>query len=667
MQVGWIKKSLCVLCLGLPGVLVAVALAQSQTPSILDRVQKVDDPQLAELVRVGMESRENLGQKERLEIIRKVTLSYVQIKLLDQQVAEVSRKIEAETGPAEMRYELLLAKTELESKLMTELANLREIMGIVPKHAFEEQPIETLNTWLNLNVIGERVYVLDALKPFKEYWAKRRWKSAGLLSERETLDYIRERLQSNSSLPLRIDIDHTPSNTAAAEDLHGKILSLARETNAQMETEVRTELMSTFAGSGESTFFLRQGQIRTCYPTAVQRPDGGPRPLVTGLVNPNELEQHILWRLTRAKNVPLTFRIEYDEASALTAKQVAETVKAVAKRLGIAELVEVVEALVEPVPEAAFLGRWQGVADTEIREIELQAGGQSRLTMRTGRTGQTTQPAPWTLTTNEIFIESAPLVTWRGYLNAEGNLVINRGQIYLQGSWSGGPPEMVFKKVEEGGATPEPGKTVHLGIAEEEKQSRQWLVTKEEAKDSGSVYAWSRIDRYIPPDFNGFFSDDPKAAHLLDELFSSLQDSNLPDNELLQIVRNGLRRTSQDRELVLRAIGNRYIWNKTPQNPAAIEIMYHAADPGNVYGTRHYAIYFGLSVIRPENPPNVLRTLVSIRMKVDDENDIGRVTWGCQNQLEGLRSYLAPYLDSPDDSIRQKAIQLDTRWKGKAS
>ncbi len=443
MKTGWIKKAACLLCLSLA----AVGMAQSETPSVLDRVQKVDDPELAELIRVAIESRENLGQKERLEIIRKVTLSYVQIRLLDQQVAEVSRKIEAETGPAEMRYELLLAKTELESKLMTELANLREIMGIIPRHAFEEQPIETLNTWLALNVIGERVYVLDALKPFHKDWAERRWKSAGLLSERETLDYIRERLQSNNSLPVRIDIYHTPSNTAVSEDLRGKIVSLAREANSQMQTEVRTEL-SVFVGSGESPFFLRAGKIRTLYPWPVQRPDGGRKRLASGMVNPNDLEQHILWRLTMPKNVPLTFRIEYDEASALTARQVAEMAKAVTKRLGISNVVDVVEVLVEPVPETVFLGRWQAVADTEIREIELQTGGQSRLTMRTGRTGQTTQLAPWTLTTKEIFIHSARKVDLRGYINTGGNLVINRGEIYPQGSWHGGPPEMVFKKVE---------------------------------------------------------------------------------------------------------------------------------------------------------------------------------------------------------------------------
>ncbi len=128
MQAEWIKKSLFLLCLGLA----TVAMAQSKTPSVLDRVQNMDDPELGKLIRVALENKPSLDRSENLELIRKVTLSYTQIKLFDQQIAEVSRKIEARTGPAEMRYELTLAKTELEAKLMTELANLRELMGIIP-------------------------------------------------------------------------------------------------------------------------------------------------------------------------------------------------------------------------------------------------------------------------------------------------------------------------------------------------------------------------------------------------------------------------------------------------------------------------------------------------------------------------------------------------------
>ncbi len=448
METREIKKSLCILCI-LCLCPVVVATAQDKAPSVLDRIQNVDDPELGELIRLAMENRKEANEKEAFEIMRKVTLSYVQIKLLDQQIAEVSRKIKAETGPTELQYELRLAKTELESKLMTELANLREVMGIIPRHPFEKQPINTLNTWLALNVIDERVYILDGLKPFHGYWAMRRWKPAGLLSERETLNNIRERLQSKDSLPVRIDIYYTASTKAAAENLRDKIASLAKEAKAQMVTELYMEL-SIWVGSGESTFYLRDGKIRTMYPFAMQRPDGGPKPFVSGLVNPNDIEQHILWRLTMPKNVPLTFRIEYDEASALMARQIAETARAVVKRFGIADVVDVVEALVEPVDEAVFLGQWQAaVADAEIREIELKAGGQGRLTMRTGKTGQKTQPAPWTLTTKEIFIDSGRNYIYKGYINAEGNLFLDKGGIYPQGSWhDGGQPEMTFKKVE---------------------------------------------------------------------------------------------------------------------------------------------------------------------------------------------------------------------------
>jgi hypothetical protein len=211
-----------------------------------------------------------------------------------------------------------------------------------------------------------------------------------------------------------------------------------------MDTEVRTEL-SVWVGSGESPFYLRDGKIRTFYPAPVQRPDGGSKRLVSGLLNQSELEQSILWRLTKPKNVPLTFRIEYDEASALLAKQVAETAKAVAQRLGIAELVGVKEVLVEPVPETAFLGRWKAVKEGEIREIEFQPQGQARLTMTSGP--QTNVSAPWTLATKEIFIDMGRTIMWRGYIDAEGNLVMDKAGIWPQGSWNGqGVAMIVFAR-----------------------------------------------------------------------------------------------------------------------------------------------------------------------------------------------------------------------------
>lgn len=460
-----IKKLLCVVCLGASMVLGTVATAQSETPGILERVQKVGDPELAELIRVTMENRENLNQKEILEMTRKVTLSYVQIKLLDQQVAEVSRKIEAEQGPPEMRYELLLAKTELESKLMTELANLREVMGIIPKTPFAEQPIETLSAYISLQIIGEHIYVLEGQKPFANYWIRRRWKSVGLLSEKETLDYILGMLKGKENLPIRLHIYYDPETKSVADGLRNKIILLAKETNSQMDTEVRLERIE-FVGSGTSTFFIMQSKITTFYPNAMQRPDGGTKPLSSGLVNPNDLEQHILWRLTMPKNLPLTLRIEHDEPSALVAKLVADTARHIVKRLGITELVNIESILVEPVPETAFLGRWLGTMNDNIQTIDVLPNGICQVTMGGKFRGKSTGAinaessisGTWLLTTKAIVIDINDKIrdpdgseyVYRGYLDEENNLIVDKVLIYPQGSFEvhGAPHLMVFKKVE---------------------------------------------------------------------------------------------------------------------------------------------------------------------------------------------------------------------------
>jgi hypothetical protein len=464
MKSGWMKKSLCLVCLGLPVVLTAVGTGQtaagpdqSGTTSVLNRVQRVDDPELAELIRKAITNRKDLSEKEAPEIVRKVTQSYAQIKLLDQQIEQVTRKIESTAGPAEMRYELLLAKTELESKRTTELANLREAMGVIPRFPFEKQPIPGLNAWVSLQALDQRVFVLDGLKPFSDYWASARWKVAGLLSEKETLDYIRGRLKDKNSLPIRVDIYFKPETNSACERLRGAIVSLARETNAEMDTEVRLE-PTVWVGSGQSTFFLREGKIRTFYPLAVRRPDGGSPSLVSGQVDPNDLEQHILWRLTKPKNVPLTFRIEYDEASAKLAKQVADTAKAVAQRLGIAELVGVEGALVEPAPEAAFAGRWQAVTKGMIQTIDVQPRGACQVTMGGGseaiQAGATVK-GMWLPTTKEIIMDIKDFIigknpyVYRASINAEGNLVVYRGVVYPQGSFHNSDAQpTVFKKVQ---------------------------------------------------------------------------------------------------------------------------------------------------------------------------------------------------------------------------
>lgn len=459
-----IKKLLCVICMCLPMVLGAVAAAQSNTPSVLDRVQEVEDPELGDLIRLAMENRK-VPKEKAFDVVRQITQSFAQIKLLDLQIEQIAHKAEATSGPAEMRYELLLAKAELESKRAMELANLRELAGIVPKLPLAVQPIETLNSFISLEIIGERLFVLECQKPFIDYWVVQRWKVAGFLSEKETLSYLRGKLGDADSLPIRIEIYCSSETQNAARDLRNKIISVAKETNSQMDTEVRLSSATDMVGDGNATFYLRQGKITTFYTDAMKRPDGGSEPLATGLVNPSDLEQHILWRITKPKNVPFTFRIEHDQASTSPAKQVSDTASAVVKRLGIGELVSVKTVLVEPVAETVFLGRWRGATRGDVHEIDVRPEGICQVTMgdRFGKDktpgaikAGTTVSGTWLLTTDEIVIDikdktpHGGYYVYRGYLDEDGNLIMDKGIIYPQGSFhvSGAPRQMILKKVE---------------------------------------------------------------------------------------------------------------------------------------------------------------------------------------------------------------------------
>ncbi|MEN6335066.1 MAG: hypothetical protein ABFE01_12450, partial [Phycisphaerales bacterium] len=277
--------------------------------------------------------------------------------------------------------------------------------------------------------------------------------------EKKTLEYLRERLADPQSLPMRIHVYYTPETSIAGEALRRQILLQAREAGAAMETDVRLE-RSVWVGSGESPLFLRGGQITTFYPQPVPRPDGGGQLLSSGVIDPNDLEQHVLWRLTMPKNLPLVFRIEYDEASRQSAKNVADTVMAVAERVGVADLVTVAETLVEPVPEEAFLGKWRALGNSMIQSVDIQPNGVCHVLVGEGsqaiRPG-TTVKGSWLWTVREILLDIGdtiggkkdyPPYRYRATLGEEGNLVAERGEIWPQGSFMYvGPARMVFQRV----------------------------------------------------------------------------------------------------------------------------------------------------------------------------------------------------------------------------
>ena len=457
MKAKWTKRLTCLLlCLGLA----AVTSGQSTTPSVLDLVQNVDDQELGELIRIAKENQakfRKLSQEETLELTHKVTLSYTQIKLFNQQIQEISRKIDANSGPVEMRYSLQLAKTELEAKRMTEVANLRKVMGITPRHAFEQQPIKSLSSWIILRVLDEGVYVLDSLQPFQNYEVRRRCKSLGLQSRKEALDYIGEKLKDPNNFPIRIELCHTAEMSFAAKDLRGKVVSLITEANCQMEADVSLAQIGN-VGTGVSMLFIRDGIISTLHKAGpIKRPDGGPDHLGTGVVEPNDLEQHIMWRLLLPDHFPRKFRIEHDQASSRLARRTADEIRIIAKDLGIGELVEVERILVETVPESEFLGRWQAITKGDIQTIDIQPTGVFVFEKSPGSKirGGPSVSSRWFMTPKEIFMDikdqrSDGYYVYRGTLDKQSHLVVDRGEIHVEGSFGKSwekDSRVVFKKV----------------------------------------------------------------------------------------------------------------------------------------------------------------------------------------------------------------------------
>ncbi len=327
------------------------------------------------------------------------------------------------------------------------------------KLPFSEQVTGNLGAWVKLEVLEQQVLALETLKPFSDNWAFARHQVVGLWSQKETLDHLQERLRDGKSVPIRLHIFFLPELKNAAEELRQKICTMAREAKVDTETEVRME-QSVWVGSGESPFYLREGKIRTYYPGSMPRPDGGRRWLTNGLVDPNDLEQHILWRLTMPKNVPLTFRIEYDEASYQLAKQVAETAKAVTKRVGLTELVGVTGTLAEAVPESAFLGKWQALGSGVIQSVDIQPAGVCQVLVGEGSSvlqAGTSVKGTWSWTVKEILLDiKDPVMGRKGYppyiyrasLSGAGDLVIQKGEVWPQGSFMHTrPPETTYKKV----------------------------------------------------------------------------------------------------------------------------------------------------------------------------------------------------------------------------
>lgn len=174
--------------------------------------------------------------------------------------------------------------------------------------------------------------------------------------------------------------------------------------------------------------------------------------------------------------------------------------------------------------------------------------------------------------------------------------------------------------------------------------------------NAAAEFAWQDAETYRPPDFEGTFAADEAGTKRLEKALRAAERGESPGEDIFEIMRAGLRGMKDRQMPALRWFGNQFIWNKSPQHPRAIDLMYHASASTNS-SISYNAIYFGLSVVRPKTEP-ILRAMVEAGMKTEDPNTLGRIAWGASSNQASLLKYLEPFLKSEDEAKRKHAEEL---------
>jgi len=348
---------ICVLSAGVPG-----AAVDQQSATVLTRLHTIEDPELGELIRMAME---NLPEPKRLvkvsptnkeyaelkkasdtatqKTIRLVTETYAQIKLLDTQIAQTERRISSGRTPESLQLELALVKAELQSSLTTKLAELREFMNIIPRHALGTKPVEHLRSWVKLDVLGDLAYIFECSKPFSLYARSMDHVPVKLASKKDAISFVQDILGKKDRLPLRVDILRHRDGIKVSEELRKEIIALVKKANLELEAEVHLNEYIR-ARHLKNSLALVKGKVGTRYRFSRI---GNARMTALEIVDPMDRDTLDAWLndlLTdRPERLPMTIDVKYDEESKDLASEVIKQIEDAARKAGVEKFVEIVQ------------------------------------------------------------------------------------------------------------------------------------------------------------------------------------------------------------------------------------------------------------------------------------------------------------------------------------
>jgi hypothetical protein len=279
----------------------------------VDRLQGEEDENLTELIRTAVANHPGAGKKEMREITQRVREVYAQIVSLDEQMEEIATALKVPPGSTETQRPLRETLKDLENERLVQAGNLGAAMGMLPRRPAAQQPPADLNGWVTLLILKPCVMAIDNLKVSTDYRVSEREARRILLSKRQTLDYLQRRLRDEENRPIHIHVYYLPETSRAAADLRQTIVALAREANADLDTDVDLEL-APWMGLGIAREYVQEGKRGLLSWPPGRRPEGGPGLLDNGQVDLHDLEQEILSRVMIPETVARALA-RYDEVS----------------------------------------------------------------------------------------------------------------------------------------------------------------------------------------------------------------------------------------------------------------------------------------------------------------------------------------------------------------
>lgn len=237
-------------------VLAAGMTAAGAAGTVLERVRKVEDPQLAELIEITRENYPQISvsglsegaESHRIEYentiglhqaIRTVTEKYAQIRLLDNKIEELDKKHAGVTGGQPILSELVVAKASLEAERLSCIAALREAMHLVPWTPFGTKEFHELKTWVHLEVLEDTVRVLNFGKPRREHLYQNSAEEAPLMTPEGAVQYVLELAGRKEDLPIRITFSALSENgESLAREMQDTMKSLIQQAGVAYETDL---------------------------------------------------------------------------------------------------------------------------------------------------------------------------------------------------------------------------------------------------------------------------------------------------------------------------------------------------------------------------------------------------------------------------------------------